>query len=105
MTRGGERKSLDRQLERGIGRVLRAGVAASSLCLAAGLVLSVLGGAPLMAGRLLTAGLVILLATPPSRVVLSVVEYLRERDWLFAAITLVVVAELAASALAAIRGL
>ena len=53
------------RLERIIGRVLRAGVAASSACLTVGLALSFLGGfAPGVAGALLQIGILILLATP-----------------------------------------
>jgi uncharacterized membrane protein len=44
---------------------------------------------------------VILLATPAARVIVSVVEYVRERDWLFVALTLAVLLGLAASVWAA----
>jgi uncharacterized membrane protein len=49
----------------------------------------------------LTTGLVILLATPAARVMVSAVSYARERDWLFVALTLTVLAELIASSIAA----
>jgi uncharacterized membrane protein len=54
-----------------------------------------------LAGSLLEAALVILIATPPARVVVSVVEYMRERDWMFVTLTLVVLLALAGSVLAA----
>jgi uncharacterized membrane protein len=38
---------------------------------------------------------VVLMATPILRVVVSVVEYVRMRDWFFAATTIIVLTELA----------
>ena len=89
------------RLERTISVVLRVGVATSSLCLAAGLALSLDGGAWLE-GVLLNVGIVLLLATPVARVLVSIVEYAHERDWAFVALTAVVLAELAASVVAAL---
>jgi uncharacterized membrane protein len=91
----------DRNLEAAIGRVLRLGVLASSLCLGAGLAITLAGGGTGLAGGLLTTGLVILLATPAARVVVSIINYARERDWLFVVLTLTVLAELIASGVAA----
>jgi uncharacterized membrane protein len=91
----------DRHLEAVIGRVLRTGILASSVCLAAGLVLSPASNSPGLAGTLLTAGLVTLLATPAARVFVSIVAYARERDWLFVLLTLTVFAELILSVVAA----
>ena len=90
------------KLERLIGIVLRAGVIASSACLAAGLLLSLATGGGPVANFLLNAGIVILLATPVARVVVSIVEYVRERDWRFATLTIIVLLELLASAVAAL---
>ena len=53
-------------------------------------------------GRLLTAGLLVLMATPMLRVLLSLVEYVRMRDWLFVATTLVVLAELSVAVASAL---
>jgi len=89
------------RLERAIGLVLRAGVATSSICLAAGLVLALSGLAP-PAALLLHTGVIILLATPVARVLISIVEYGRERDWRFVALTAIVLVELMASAVAAL---
>jgi uncharacterized membrane protein len=88
------------RLERTIGAVLRAGVIASSLALAVGLVLQFMNapGAQL----LLHVGILTLLATPVARVVVSIVGYVRERDWTFATLTAVVLLELLASAVAAL---
>lgn len=96
-------KHLDSQMERFIGLALRVGVGASTGCLLIGLLLSVGGLAPQVSDRLLTVGLMVLIATPVARVIISIVEYLRERDWMFAVLTTVVLLELAASLVAALR--
>ena len=99
MTR--ERAAL--RLECIIGRVLRVGVAASSACLTVGLALSFLGGfAPGVAGGLLQIGILVLLATPVARVVVSIAQYVSDRVWAFAALTASVLVELMASAAAAL---
>jgi uncharacterized membrane protein len=90
------------KLERLIGIVLRAGVMASSTCLAVGLLLSLATGGHAMAALLLNVGIVVLLATPLARVIVSTTQYIGERDWLFATLTLVVLLELVASAVAAL---
>jgi len=89
------------RLERIVGTVLRLGVAASSACLMLGLVLTFVGGAA-SAGLLLQVGIVILLVTPVARVVVSLVQYAGARDWTFVALTAIVLAELMASAVAAL---
>jgi uncharacterized membrane protein len=89
------------RLEIVIGRLLRAGVLASSLCLACGLILTIAGISRAMAEMALSAGLLVLLATPVARVIVSVTEYLRERDWMFVWLTLGVLLALAGSAVAA----
>jgi uncharacterized membrane protein len=90
------------RLERVVGRVLRVGVTTSSVCLAAGLILSLLPAPAALVSALLQTGLVVLLATPVARVIVSIVEYVVERDWTFAMLTAVVLLELAASAVAAL---
>ena len=90
------------RLEEIIGTVLRAGVIASSVCLAVGLVLSLLTGGGAVTGFLLNTGIVVLLATPVVRVIVSTVQYVSERDWTFATLTFIVLLELAASAVAAL---
>ncbi len=89
-------------LERLIGVVLRTGVMVSSACLVAGLLLSLGAGAGPAASFLLNAGIVVLLATPVARVIVSTVQYVSERDWRFATLTFIVLLELVASALAAL---
>jgi len=89
------------RLERAIGVVLHAGVTISSVCLGVGLVLSFFGdGAG--TGMLLHTGVIVLLTTPVARVVVSIVEYANERDWTFVTLTVVVLLELLASAVAAL---
>jgi uncharacterized membrane protein len=93
----------DSRLDRAVGRVLNVGVTASSACLAIGLGLSMFGGTAGAARLLLNAGLVVLMATPVGRVVISVREYVFERDWVFVVLTTIVLLELVASLLAAVR--
>jgi uncharacterized membrane protein len=91
------------RLERQITAVLRVGVFVSSLCLAAGLALSLVGlETSTAANLLLQFGLVALLATPVARVIVSTIEYVAERDWIFAALTLAVLVELMVSVGAAL---
>jgi uncharacterized membrane protein len=89
------------RLEQLVGTILRAGVTASSLCLATGVVLSVVTPGP-VATALLHTGVVVLLATPVARVVISIVEYAADHDWMFVTLTAIVLAELMASAVAAL---
>jgi uncharacterized membrane protein len=90
------------KLERAIGFVLRAGVSLSSACLALGLLATLLMADGTLPRILLHSGIIILLATPVARVVVSIVQYTRARDWTFAALTTVVLLELLASAVAAL---
>jgi len=89
------------RLERFVGLSLRIGVTTSSAALALGLVLAIFGD-DVAAAALLNAGVLILLLTPVARVLISIIEYARERDWMFVALTCVVLVELMASAVAAL---
>ena len=71
------------RLETHLGRLLFAGVVISAACLAVGLVIWMAGGHPALANGILATGLVLLMATPILRVVVSLVEYARMRDWFF----------------------
>lgn len=95
-----ERSAMER-LETTIGEVLRFGTITSSTMFAVGLLITVVGYQPMVARLLLGTGLIILLATPPARVVVSVIEYIRERDWTFVVLTLIVLLALAGSVAAA----
>jgi uncharacterized membrane protein len=90
------------RLERTVGIVLRVGVGLSSGCFGLGLVLT-FAGVPAIANPLLQIGIVVLLATPVARVVVSVAEYVQQRDWTFTVLTLIVLVELTAGALASLR--
>jgi uncharacterized membrane protein len=89
----------DSGLEVLIGRVLRIGVTVSSVCLAVGLVASLV--APGAAPTILNVGIVVLILTPAARVVLSIVEYTVARDWTFTLLTTIVLLELVVGAVAA----
>lgn len=56
--------------------------------------------AELRGRAVVTLGLLLLIATPLLRVVVSLLAFLREHDWLYAALTLLVLAVLTASFLA-----
>ena len=90
-------------LERMLGRLLGMGVALSTLALGAGLVTALVGGSSAAATWLLTTGLLLLVGTPVARVAVSSIVYARRRDWMFVVLTLIVLAELVASILAAVR--
>ncbi len=94
----------DGRLEHAIGIVFRTGIGVSTACLAVGLLLTFTGIDPSASSVLLQAGLVVLIATPATRVLVSVVEYVIERDWTFAVLTAIVLIELLASVVAAISG-
>jgi uncharacterized membrane protein len=76
-------------LDRTIEVVLMGGLAVSAALLVAGLAL----------GRadLLRWGILVLMTTPVARVVVVTIGMLRERDWLFAAVSLWILAVLASS--------
>jgi uncharacterized membrane protein len=78
------------RLEVHLGRLLLGGVLSSAALLAVGLALWMAQVATPWANGLLTAGLFILMATPIMRVIVSLVEYLRMRDWFFVFTTLTV---------------
>lgn len=90
----------DSTLELLIGRVLRIGVTVSSVFLAAGLAAALVH--PGSGTTLLNIGIIVLICTPAARVVLSIFEYLMERDWVFFGLTGIVLLELIAGAVAAI---
>lgn len=71
-------------------RGLRLAVWLSASVLAAGLLLW-LAGAP-QSESVLTAGLWVLIAVPIVRVVTALVAWAQERDWVFVALTLIVLA-------------
>jgi uncharacterized membrane protein len=82
-------QALDR-LENTLGRLLHACVLTAAVCLAAGLIVWLATGAGRFGGAMLTLGLVILMATPIMRVAVSLVAYVRMRDWFFVSTTVLV---------------
>jgi uncharacterized membrane protein len=94
--------SADARLERMLVLVLGVGVRTSAVCLLVGLVWSLAQPGSRPAGWAIHAGLVILMATPVARVFVSVAGYLRERDWLFVALTSIVLTLLLGSLVAAL---
>jgi uncharacterized membrane protein len=71
------------RLEVHLGRLLLAGVITSAVFLGVGLTLWLAGAAVPTANLLLTIGLFILMGTPILRVIVSLIEYVRMRDWFF----------------------
>jgi uncharacterized membrane protein len=92
-------------LEVTLGRLLRIGVTISALALGAGLAVAMTLGAGALSTFLLTAGVLLLLATPIARVVVSSVGYARRREWLFVILTMIVLGELIASIAVALQRL
>jgi len=92
----------DVRLERTVGKILRVGVAACTVCLVSGLLLSFVGQRSNAGNALITVGLWILMGTPIARVAASVAEYAAERDWRFVILTSVVLLEICGSIVAAL---
>jgi uncharacterized membrane protein len=88
-------------LERTIGRVLRAGTVTSSVFLALGLAMAIAGADNVFTRLLPSTGVIILMATPAARVVVSFVDYVRQRDWVFVTLTAIVLLTLGGSVIAA----
>ena len=88
-----ERSQITR-LEVQIGRMLAAGVTISALLLAIGLVMWLFDPGYWYALWLLNAGLIVLMATPILRVIVSLAEYVAMRQWFFVAVTTLVLLEL-----------
>jgi uncharacterized membrane protein len=81
-------------LELILARWLRAGSTLAAAIMAAGIA-ALLAGLP-VGGTVITVGIWVLMSTPVIRVVVALLVFLRERDWLFALFCLVVLASLAA---------
>lgn len=79
----------DHLLSRLIHITLVVGLTFSVIAMMAGLILGALGGAD-AAALLMKTGLLALLATPALRVIIAVIGYVMERDWLFTAISVLV---------------
>ena len=89
-------------LEHRLGRLFVIGLTISALALATGLIAYLLvpdARGPLL---LLNGGLAILMATPLLRVIVSIAEYVRMRDWFFVLTTIAVLVELTVTMLYAL---
>jgi uncharacterized membrane protein len=86
-----------------VGVVMIGGVVISAALLTLGLILTMASSGGTWAGHLLAAGLVILMATPIVRVIISMLECVRMGEWFFVFSTIVVLAELGAGVLYALR--
>lgn len=99
------RRSADaKPLQNFAARVMLAGVASSAACMAAGLAMFLGPVEASTANAVVTAGLIVLMATPAVRVAVAVLEAVRTRDWLFVALTASVVAVLALTLTLALTG-
>jgi uncharacterized membrane protein len=114
----------DEDVDRVLGRVLQVGVSLSAAIVLCGAVIylakrvdlapdyrvfhgqpielrtvsGIVAGARAWSGRgLIQLGLLVLIATPIARVLFSVIGFVRQRDWLYVGITLIVLALLAFS--------
>ncbi len=85
------------RLEAQLGKLLLVGVISAATLLFAGLVLWAINGDPAVANGLLNTGLIVLMATPILRVVVSVIEYAKIKDWFFVMTTLAVLTVLLVS--------
>lgn len=92
------------RLEEHLGRLLITGVTVSAILMAVGLGLFLAAPASQASRAVLTAGFVVLMCTPMLRVVVSFAEYVRMRDWLFMATTIIVLGVLATSVFVALSG-
>ena len=81
-------------IELTLARLLRIGSFVAAVLIAAGIATMLLGKETL-ATRLITAGLLALLATPIMRVITAGLIFVREKDWRFACFCLVVICALA----------
>lgn len=90
----GEMHSKHEPIELVLARLLRVGSFIAAVLLAAGIGIMLLLGHGRGASRLITAGLVVLMATPIMRVLTAGLIFLRERDWRFALFCLVVLCSL-----------
>jgi uncharacterized membrane protein len=83
------------RFERSLVRLMLTGVWTSSALLTSGLVLRLVRGRSSWGDTLLNVGLLVLMATPVLRVMLSIVEAIGERDWFWLWTTVAVAAVLA----------
>ena len=93
------------RFERTLVRAMLAGVWISSILLSAGLALLLFARASSASDDLLRWGLLVLMATPVLRVVLSIAEATRQRDWFWLWTTVAVAVILAGTVAYSLRAL
>lgn len=93
-----QKKSTNEPIELKLASLLRVGAFISALLIAIG-ISSMLLGNDMLASKLITAGLLALMATPVLRVVTAGTIFIREKDWRFAMFCLIVFLALTAGAL------
>ena len=81
-------------LEHRLGRLFVIGLTVSASALASGLIAYLIAPGARAPMLLLNGGLAILMATPLLRVIVSIAEYVRMRDWFFVLTTIAVLVEL-----------
>jgi uncharacterized membrane protein len=91
------------RLERHLGRLFAIGLSLSAAALVCGLAMFLWWPEAPSRTWFLNAGLVILMATPILRVVVSVIEYIKMGDWFFVAATIIVLLELSVTMIYAFR--
>jgi uncharacterized membrane protein len=94
-----------RAFERTLARVMLTGVWLSAACLALALSVLLISPRVSVAEVLLRIGLVILMATPVMRVVLSVIEAVRQKDWFWLWTTIAVTLILGATMVYSLRSI
>lgn len=85
-----------------LSRLLTISTRATTVALALGLAATFLFPDSAATRGLLTAGLAILLLTPVARVIVTVIGYARQRDWVFVLCSAIVLVLLMASLVAAL---
>lgn len=90
-------------LERRLGKVFIGGLSLSAASLVAGLVFYLTMPELGVSSWLLSLGLLTLMATPLLRVLVSLAEYVRLREWFFVLTTVAVLVELSVTVIYALR--
>jgi uncharacterized membrane protein len=90
-------------LEQRLGRLFIVGLSISAVALAVGLASYLVFPQATVPVLLLDGGLLVLMATPLLRVVVSIVEYIRLGDWFFVTTTVIVLIELSVTMIYALR--
>lgn len=88
-------ESKQAEVELQVARLLRIGSAAAAILMAVGIGMLLLGGSERIGTTVVTTGLIALVLTPVLRVFTAFIVFLRERDYMFAGISAIVLTALA----------